>query len=216
MMRSRSLSAAALALALGLQSAAAQQVGGGPNVPVASASGGSTYTAATNGGLSLSGSAFSLGDGAAVAYASGALTLGTAGSVVGKVVLDNATSGSITLAPPNGALGSVTATLPDNTGTIAELNLVQSWTAGQTFSQPTYFSTNVFVNNSGAALFLYSGSSYDTTISRQSAGVLQVGTTAANALGTLAAAGFIAGGTAGATKTCSTYPTVVGGIVTAC
>jgi hypothetical protein len=39
------------------------------------------------------------------------------------------------LSPPTtGALGTVTATLPANTGTIAELNLAQSWTALQTFS----------------------------------------------------------------------------------
>lgn len=63
----------------------------------------------------------------------GALTLGTAGSTVGTLVLVNATSGSITLATPSGALGTRTATFPANTGTLAELNLAQTWTAAQTF-----------------------------------------------------------------------------------
>ena len=64
----------------------------------------------------------------------GTLTLGQAGTSVGGLALANATSGAITLAPTTGALGSVTATLPANTGTIAELNLAQTWTAAQTFT----------------------------------------------------------------------------------
>jgi hypothetical protein len=69
---------------------------------------------------------------------SGALTLGTAGSVVGSIAFDNATSGSITIAPPTGALGSVTATIPANTGTIAELNLAQTWSALQSFNSSDF------------------------------------------------------------------------------
>lgn len=61
------------------------------------------------------------------------LELGVAGSSVGQVQLFNATSGSITVAPVTGALGSVTASLPANTGTLAELNLAETWTALQTF-----------------------------------------------------------------------------------
>jgi hypothetical protein len=60
--------------------------------------------------------------------------LGVAGTSVGGVQLFNATSGSITLQPTTGALGAVTATLPANTGTIAELNLAQTWSATQTFA----------------------------------------------------------------------------------
>jgi len=60
--------------------------------------------------------------------------LGITGSIVGGIQFLNATSGSITLAPAAGALGSATATLPANTGTIAELNLAQSWSAVQTFA----------------------------------------------------------------------------------
>lgn len=48
----------------------------------------------------------------------GAMTLGVAGSVVGTLALTNTTSGSITLATPSGALGSVTLTLPAATDTL--------------------------------------------------------------------------------------------------
>jgi hypothetical protein len=63
----------------------------------------------------------------------GALSLGASGTA-GSVAMGNATTGTITLQPVTGALGSVTASLPANTGTIAELNLAQTWTAAQTNS----------------------------------------------------------------------------------
>jgi hypothetical protein len=47
--------------------------------------------------------------------------------------MGNATSGTVTLSPVAGALGAVTASLPANTGTLAELNLAQTWSALQTF-----------------------------------------------------------------------------------
>jgi hypothetical protein len=61
------------------------------------------------------------------------ITVGQAGTL-GGIVLGNATSGTITIQPVTGALGSVTASLPANTGTIGELNLAQTWTALQTFA----------------------------------------------------------------------------------
>ena len=64
----------------------------------------------------------------------GALVLGQAGSVVGSVGLNNATSGTITLASVSGALGIVTALFPANSGIVAELNLAETWTAAQTFT----------------------------------------------------------------------------------
>jgi hypothetical protein len=64
----------------------------------------------------------------------GALSLGTPGSAVGSVSLANATSGTVKLQPVTGALGTVTASLPANTGTIAETNLAQTWSAAQTFN----------------------------------------------------------------------------------
>lgn len=48
---------------------------------------------------------------------SGAMTLGVAGSVVGSSKYSNATSGTITISPPTGALGSSVMTLPIATDT---------------------------------------------------------------------------------------------------
>lgn len=61
------------------------------------------------------------------------ITVGASGTL-GGVILGNASTGTITIQPVTGALGTVTASLPANTGTIAELNLAQSWTAAQTFT----------------------------------------------------------------------------------
>jgi hypothetical protein len=63
----------------------------------------------------------------------GALSLGASGTV-GTVALGNATSGTVTLGTVAGALGAVTASLPANTGTIAETNLAQTFSAAQTYS----------------------------------------------------------------------------------
>lgn len=67
------------------------------------------------------------------------LTLGVAGTSVGAVAFNNATSGSITLQPVTGALGSVTLTMPATTGTLALLSLAQTWTAVQTYSSAPVF-----------------------------------------------------------------------------
>lgn len=48
----------------------------------------------------------------------GSLNVGLAGTTVGTAVFENATSGTITLTPPTGALGAVAPTLPDATGPI--------------------------------------------------------------------------------------------------
>jgi len=66
-----------------------------------------------------------------VAGSATSLLLGTAGSAVGSIGFRNATSGTITLAPTTGALGTVTLTLPAITDTIATL------TASQTFTNKT-------------------------------------------------------------------------------
>lgn len=60
----------------------------------------------------------------------GALELGSSG-VPGSVQLGNASTGTVSLQPVTGALGTVTALLPANSGTLAELNLSQTWTAAQ-------------------------------------------------------------------------------------
>lgn len=59
-------------------------------------------------------------------------TLGASGTL-GSLTFGNATSGLVTLEPVAGALGTVTATLPANTGQLAELNMAQTWSATQTF-----------------------------------------------------------------------------------
>lgn len=53
---------------------------------------------------------------------------GVPGSIVGSKCVANATSGSICLAPPTGALGSAVLTLPDVTDTIAAIAATQTLT----------------------------------------------------------------------------------------
>lgn len=53
-----------------------------------------------------------------VAGSTTSLLLGTAGSAVGNIGFRNATSGTVTLAPATGALGTVTLTLPTATDTL--------------------------------------------------------------------------------------------------
>ena len=112
---------------------------------VAGTSGGVPYFSsssawASSAALAANGIVLGGGAGAAPATVGGITTdgtskleLGTAGSTIGSVQLFNATSGSITLTPATGALGAVTATLPANTGVVAELNLAQTFSALQTF-----------------------------------------------------------------------------------
>ena len=81
------------------------------------------------GGVTL-GSALDLSTGALLQI-NGAISSGKSGTA-GSLVMGNNTSGLLTLEPAIGvALGSAIATLPANSGTIAELNLTQEWTAGQ-------------------------------------------------------------------------------------
>jgi len=54
-------------------------------------------------------------------------TLGVAGSTVGTLAFANATSGSITLSPVTGALGSTTLSLPTGSATVATSITVPSW-----------------------------------------------------------------------------------------
>lgn len=63
------------------------------------------------------------------------ITLGEAGTSVGTVDFKNATSGTITLTPPAGALGTVTVTLPLG-GTLATLAGTETFT-NKTLTSPT-------------------------------------------------------------------------------
>jgi len=67
------------------------------------------------------------------AYSS-TITLGASGTL-GTITLGNATSGTILITPPTGALGTPTLTLPITSTTLAGLSVAQTFTAAQTFSQ---------------------------------------------------------------------------------
>lgn len=88
-----------------------------------------------SGGLTL----FSVADSGALAM-EGPVTIGTSGSVVGTLSFVNATSGSIKLSPPTGALTPVILTLPDVTDTLATIHSSQTFTLTQTFSGTANFS----------------------------------------------------------------------------
>ena len=96
-------------------------------ITATAAAGGSDGQVQINNSTALAGYAGFLFDKTSV------ITLGVAGTSVGGVGFKNATSGTVTLQPVTGALGTVTASLPANTGTIAETNFAQTWSALQTF-----------------------------------------------------------------------------------
>lgn len=94
--------------------------GGSGTVNNCTTTGGMAYYAATGTAVSCL---------ASVVESTGTITLGVAGTTVGNLVFDNATSGSITLAPVTGALGSTTLSLPTGTATIATSVTVPAWEA---------------------------------------------------------------------------------------
>jgi hypothetical protein len=69
------------------------------------------------------------------------LNLGVAGASVGEVNFFNATSGSIALEPPTGALGTVTVTLPSTTGTLLTGNQTITLSGDVTGSGTTAITT---------------------------------------------------------------------------
>lgn len=131
---------------------------------IASASGGGTPStpafsvqydnAGAFGGVSLTAGTVLQGTGTGAApTATATPTFGVAGTTVGNVCFANATSGSICVAPTTGALGTVTATLPANTGTIAETNLGQTFSGANTFGQLT----DQFSPSSGTSALAFTG-----------------------------------------------------------
>lgn len=90
-----------------------------------------------------------------VAGSTTSLLLGTAGSAVGNIGFRNATSGTITLAPVAGALGTVTLTLPAITDTIVVL------TATQTLTNKTLTSPTINTATIGGATLLAENASVD-------------------------------------------------------
>ena len=95
-------------------------VGGGTSIP--------TVLAAVASGRVLT----SAGTLTTPAYSS-TITLGASGTL-GTITLGNATSGTILITPPTGALGTVTLTLPSTSTTLAGLAVAQTFSANQTFS----------------------------------------------------------------------------------
>lgn len=78
------------------------------------------------------------------------------GGIVNGLQLNGATSGFVSIGPVAVA-GSNRATLPANTGTIAELNLEQTWTAAQTFNQIN--AASLLISNSAPTVLSGFGSS---------------------------------------------------------
>jgi hypothetical protein len=108
------------------QVSACTAVGGGGG-------GSGTITSSTSGQIPVYTAATTVAGSANATLTAGALTLGVSGTA-GSVKMGNATSGTVQLQPVTGALGAVTASLPANTGTVAELNLAQTWSATQTIT----------------------------------------------------------------------------------
>lgn len=95
--------------------------------------------------------------------ATSSLLLGTAGSAVGNIGFRNATSGTATLAPPSGALGTYTVTLPGETSTLATLG-ANVFTAAQTVTLGTNSPTSVaalsLINSTAATVGVQSASPF--------------------------------------------------------
>jgi hypothetical protein len=116
-------------------------------------------------GLSASGTAVT-----GVSNADGTLTIApTSGAVVASLALGHAqtwtgaqtftnslmkllgsSTGATTFTSANSTASNFTATMPANTGTVAELNLAQTWTAAQTFNNSTI---KVLGSSTGATTF---------------------------------------------------------------
>jgi hypothetical protein len=138
------------------------------------------------------------------ASATTSLLLGTAGSAVGNIGFRNATSGTTTLAPATGALGTGTVTLPLS-GTLATLEGSNTYTGTtNTFTLPTTTGTTTASGIAVAANSLTTGTGIYAASSSLTSGKLmdlQVSGTAAAASQTalnVATAG--ANGTSGITS----------------
>ncbi len=98
------------------------------------------------------------------------LTLGEAGTSAGGLKLANATSGTIELKPPTGALGTVTATLPAANTIIpiaAQQITIVGLTAGRTYTLPDADSTLGDLTSvvAGTGIAVASGTGPDPTVS---------------------------------------------------
>jgi hypothetical protein len=82
------------------------------------------------------------------AYSS-TITLGASGTL-GTITLGNATSGTILITPPTGALGTPTLTLPITSTTLAGLSVAQTFNAAQTFSSTVNLTLDTDATSSSA------------------------------------------------------------------
>lgn len=115
--------------------------GGGSSLTV-----GTTPTSGGAAGQVMYDTGSALQESANLTYSAGILSIGASGTL-GGVKLGNATSGTLTLEPTTGALGTVTATFPANSGMVAELNLNQTWTQSATFSNGNVTVTAGYVSS---------------------------------------------------------------------
>lgn len=103
-----------------------------------------------------------------VAGSTTSLLLGTAGSAMGNIGFRNATSGTITLAPVTGALGTVTLTLPAATDTVAVLAATQTFTNKRI--TPRVLSATSYTTDTGTSI---NGDTQDMFIVTAQAGALK-------------------------------------------
>lgn len=153
------------------------------------AGGGSGTVTATGGNLTLN--AIVLGAGVVdTKVAAGlttdgtsALNLGVAGASVGKVVYANATSGTVTMQPVTGALGSNTISIPAATDTLGLLAASQAFT-NKTYNGLTLTSTTGTLTITNAKTFSVSNT---LTLAGTDGSTLNIGTG-----GTLGSAAYTA------------------------
>lgn len=112
-----------------------------------------------------------------VANATTSLLLGTSGSAVGNIGFRNATSGTITLAPVAGALGTVTLTLPAITDTLVTLTASQTLT-NKTLTSPVIatLASNTLTLGTGTFTTLTFDAGVSDPVITASSGVLTVST----------------------------------------
>ncbi len=150
-------------LAIGYSGTALPVANGGTGLTGGTSGGVPAYTAsgvlASSAALTSNGLVLGGGAGAVPKVAAGlttdgtsALTLGVAGTSVGSVALKNATSGTITIQPTTGALGSVTLTAPATTGTLALTSQITGTNSGTNTGDQTITLTGD-VTGSGTSTF---------------------------------------------------------------